>query len=344
MHTLNIPQLKKNLGHIALRHADPCFIWGPPGVGKSEAIEQLAKEHDAVLVDVRLSQYDSVDLRGFPDVDRGTNQTVWHPPATLPFTSNSSFPNDRLIILFFDEANAASAAVSAVAYQIVNDRRCGEHRLKPNVRIIMAGNREGDRGVTNKQPLPLSNRLIHYEVDVNVDAWCEHAQEVGVPPVAIAFFQFRKELLNTFDPSKPEKSFCTPRTAKKAWRYYADDEMPNDVKQAAMAGAVGDGVAMEMWGFVKVWQEVAQLMPRILKEPKTVKIPEKIDMQYAIAVSVSGSMTDKTVGAYYQFLCRMEPEFVVMAWQLAVKRDSTIYKTNEFIDFSKRYKVIFRND
>jgi hypothetical protein len=204
---------------------------------------------------------------------------VWHPPATLPFVGNNSFPDDKLILLFFDEANAPRAPVSAVAYQIVNDRRCGEHELKPNVRMVMAGNREGDRGVTNKQPLPLSNRLIHCEVGRRRDAWCEWAQENGVPPVAIAFFQFRKDLLNTFDPMKPEKTFCTPRTAEKAWRYYADEEMPLDVKQAAMAGAVGDGVAAEMWGFVNVWQEVAQLMPRILKEPTTVKIPEKIDMQ-----------------------------------------------------------------
>lgn len=38
-------------------------------VGKSEGIAQLAAENDAVLCDIRLSQYDSVDLRGFPGVD-----------------------------------------------------------------------------------------------------------------------------------------------------------------------------------------------------------------------------------------------------------------------------------
>src|SRR5207245_1597099 len=113
--------------------------------------------------------------------------------------------------------------------------------------------------------------------------------------------------------------FSTPRTAEKMWRYYADNEMPLDIKQAAMAGVGGDGPAAEAWAFVKSWQQIAALMPRILKEPTKVDVPEEISLQYAVSVAISGSLTIDNCPNYHMFLTRMEPEFVVLAWTMAVK-------------------------
>jgi hypothetical protein len=358
MHAISIPELKTFLEHVAIRSREPVFVWGQPGVGKSQAIEQLVADLHVWpdwllkinprlrklacrgrLVDIRLSQYDSVDLRGFPGVVN--DLTVWHAPSTLPFKGNPNFSEDELTVVFLDEANAASPAVSAVCYQLVNEHRIGEHELMDNVLVIAAGNREGDRGVTNRQPLPLANRFTHIEVGVDVDAWCDHAQQIGLPPVAIAFYQFRKDLLSTFDPSKPDKSFSTPRTAVKAWNYYADDRMPVNVKQAAMAGAIGNGPATEAWAFLDVWKDVLDYMPRILKEPETIELPTEASMTYAITVSISGNMNTENIRAYYKFLTRLTPEFVVLAFQLATKRDKTLYDTPTFTQYARTYKVIF---
>src|SRR5690606_25638380 len=153
------PPVKGMIDHIAIKHPEPLMFWGSMGIGKAEIINQSEAEHGATLVDIRLSQYDSVDLRGIPVPPEERRQTVWHAPSTIPFKGNSRFNEDEgLIFLFLDEVNAASPAVSAVAYQLINDRRVGEHELMNNVRIIAAGNRDQDRGVTNRQPAPLSNR------------------------------------------------------------------------------------------------------------------------------------------------------------------------------------------
>lgn len=339
MHTISINDAITLIEEVAINLHEPVMLWGQPGVGKSEMLQQVAVKHSAELVDVRLSQYDSVDLRGFPGVHEATGLTVWHAPSTLPFIGNPHFLDGHPIILFLDEINAAAPAVSAVAYQLINDRRVGEHKLLDNVVVVAAGNREGDRGVTNRMPLPLANRLTHAEIGVDVDTWCEWAQRKGLPSIGVAFMQFRKPLLSTFDPAKPDKAFATPRTWVKALNYYAS-AMPGHTKQAAMAGAIGDGPAAEFWGFVDVWHKMTPIS-KILADPEGIELPEEASMTYATTVSVSGALTAKTVKPLHKFLVRLSPEFAVLAWQLAVKRDDGLFSTKEFIDFSQRYKVIF---
>jgi MoxR-like ATPase len=66
MQVISIPDFKDVITHVGVRHHEPVMAWGKPGVGKSAAVRQAATDHDAALVDIRLSQYDSVDLRGIP--------------------------------------------------------------------------------------------------------------------------------------------------------------------------------------------------------------------------------------------------------------------------------------
>lgn len=374
MHTLDIPTMKSFVKHVALDIGEPVFVWGGFGIGKSQGIKQAARErgrelfgNDAPLIlykgkaslerararaaagekgvifcDTRLSQYDSVDLRGFPGVDEATGTTVWHPPATLPFEDNNQFDglDDWLIVLFLDEANSASAAVSAVAYQLTNDQCIGEHRLRKNVRIVMAGNRETDKGITNRQPAPLSNRLTHVEAIASAEGLALHAQDRQWPPVFVAFIHFRKELVDTYDPDKPSKTIATPRTWEKAMTYYAA-KLPEDIKLAAMAGAVGDGPSGEFFGFVQSWAKIAALMPKIVADPEKADVPEEPSLRYAVAVACSGSLEPKNASIYNAYLMRMDAEFAILAWQLAIKRDPKLFETKEFVQFSKRYKTVF---
>ena len=355
MFTVTIPELKDFIVHVAIGHRDPVMLWGQPGAGKTDAVMQAATaDHPrpawladrgqpwatkGTICDVRLGQYESVDLRGIPVPDAERGRTVWYAPITLPFVGNPDFPTDRLITLFLDEFNNCHPSVFGVAMQLTNERRIGEHILMDNVVIVCAGNREGDKGVTNRMPTTISNRLTHVEVALDVDAWCHYASG-KVPAVGIAFLQFRKPLLSTFDPAKPDKAFATPRSWFKALAYYGDDTMPAHIKQAAMAGAIGQGPAAEFWGFVDVWQKMTPLS-KILADPSGVALPEEASMRYATTVAVSGAMTKETVKACSTFLNRLDPEFSILAWQLAINRDRTLTATSEFIDFTKKYSHVF---
>jgi replication-associated recombination protein RarA len=60
-------------------HHIPVMLWGPPGVGKSQIVAQIALQHKAPVIDVRLSQMEPSDLRGIPF--RVNELVEWAVPA-----------------------------------------------------------------------------------------------------------------------------------------------------------------------------------------------------------------------------------------------------------------------
>jgi len=344
MQVVNISTMQGMIKHTAIKKRRPVYFHGASGIGKSEGIAQCAADHDAVLIDIRVSQYESVDFRGIPDIQAGT--TVWNMPATLPFKGNAKFQlcdPDKPIFLFFDEVNQGDPSVLSVMYQLINDRRVGEHELMDNVIMICAGNRGQDRGTTNKFPAPLANRMTHAELIPDIKSWTAWASKAGVSPTLIGFLNFRSELLHTFDPAKAETVFATPRT----WNFVNDDfldtDMPDDVRIASIAGSVGEGPATELQGFAKIMDSLVPI-EQIIANPTKVPVSPEMDIQWALATHVSTHMSEETADPLHEFLQRLEPEMVVLAWTLAINRDPMVSNTNAFLyKYAQQYRGLFMN-
>lgn len=333
----------------------PLMIWGAAGAGKSSIVAQRAAARNAILCEIRTSQYDSVDFRGLPSmVDMGNTAwtdmigfpsvhngvTVWNKPSTMPFVGNNAFPDNQEIVLFLDEITSSSTAVFAVLYQLVLDHKIGEHTLKPNVRIIAAGNRDGDKGVTTKMPLPLADRFDHVELGVDPKAVVEHMIEAGVPAVCAAFLAFREPLVHTYDPAKPVKVFATPRSWMAAFKVYASD-VSDRVKRIMMSGQVGEGPALEFWAFVDTVDKVIPISA-IIADPHHAPLPEEASMRYATAVSISGSLDLNNSTPLHTYLCRMDSDFMILAWQMALRRNPALVATKEFMHLATEYREIFK--
>lgn len=370
MQTLTISGFKDAIYYGAILNNEPLMGWGAPGIGKSAALYQLVawlneceievaapakagqnaritkKRPGATLTDVRLSQYDSVDMRGIPDVQN--RATVWNPPATLPFEGNPNFNSDpgHVNLLFLDEFTHGNEAVMAVAYQLVNDGRVGEHKLLSNVRIVAASNREGDKSISRKMPKALGNRFTHVEVILSLDDFCVHAHKSGMHPMGPMFLQFRPALLSTFMVEVKGKqevtqdiAFATPRSWEKALGYYADDRIPHATKVVLMAGAIGNGPAGEFWGFEKAYEQLSTLIPAVLKDPHKAPVPEARDVMFAVTVGLAGNMTKKNADTIHTYYQRLDREFVMLGWIMATKLDDGLQQTNAYLDFAKKYKV-----
>ena len=72
--------------NLPVRVLPSVMLWGAPGVGKSQAIRQLAKEIErgtgkrTVVTDVRLLLFNPIDLRGIPTANEDKTLAVWLKP------------------------------------------------------------------------------------------------------------------------------------------------------------------------------------------------------------------------------------------------------------------------
>ncbi|MCG8081688.1 MAG: MoxR family ATPase [Candidatus Thiodiazotropha taylori] len=261
-------------------HHTPVMLWGPPGVGKSDMVREVAQKHQAPVIDIRLSQMEPSDLRGIPFRTNGSVE--WAIPSLLPNQERHGSQG----ILFLDEITSAPPTVSAAAYQLILDRRLGEYQVPEGWAIFAAGNRQGDRGVTYSMPAPLANRFSHFEVETNLDDWVAWAYRNQIDERIIAFLRFRPELLFDFDPAHNPVAFPSPRSwefAHRALQKFIDHPQ---LLQGALQACVGPAAGVELHAFVSSLDKMPDL-DAILRGEE-VSVPSEIDLQYAVASALVG--------------------------------------------------------
>lgn len=267
---------------ISARHQQhtPVMLWGPPGIGKSQLVQQIGARHRVEVVDIRLSQMEPSDLRGIPF--KSDELVEWAIPAMLPSVER----HGETGILFLDEITSAVPSVSAAAYQLILDRRLGEYRVPDGWAIFSAGNRQGDRGVTYTMPAPLANRFSHYDIEINLDDWASWAYRQRIDERIIGFLRYRPELLFDFDPALNPMAFPSPRSWEFAHRALAKFADLPQLLSGALQACVGQAAGIELHAFVQSLDKLPAL-DAILAGEK-ISPPKEIDLQYALASALVG--------------------------------------------------------
>ena len=258
------------------------MLWGPPGMGKSQAIREIAEgisertKKRVIITDVRLLLFNPIDLRGIPHANEDKTLAVWLKPQIFQMDESDDVVN----VLFLDEISAAPQSVQAAAYQITLDRVVGEHKLPENCIVIAAGNRVTDKSVSYKMPKALANRLLHLEVEESFDSWRDWAVKSGVNDKVIGFLSFRHDYLMGFDSSNDDLAFATPRS----WEMVSNvlNSVCGSVEDAypLIAGLIGTGVAHEF----KTWSRIYNTLPKVedIFSGKNPPLPKSADALYAL--------------------------------------------------------------
>jgi len=311
----------------AMQKKRPIFLWGPPGIGKSDIISQITDSlPNSYLIDIRLSLWEPTDIKGIPYFDSNSGTMVWGAPSELPSEELASQYDN--IVVFFDEMNSAAPAVQAAAYQLILNRRVGQYKLPDNVIIVAAGNREADKGVTYRMPAPLANRFVHLELAVNFDDWFEWAVSNKVNTDVVGYLQFAKQDLYDFDPKSPSRSFATPRSWSFVSELLDEDDTDESTTTDLVAGAVGEGLAVKFMAHRKVAANMpnpSDILAGKVKEIKTQEISAKYSLTVSLcyelkeASDANDKKFDNKVNNFLRFaMDNFETELVVMGIKLAL--------------------------
>lgn len=271
---------------LPLQTMPSVMLWGPPGVGKSQGVRQLAaaieQETDKVvhITDVRLLLFNPIDLRGIPTANADKTLAIWLKPKVFQMDESDDIVN----ILFLDEISAAPQSVQAAAYQITLDRTVGEHKLPDNCVVIAAGNRVTDKSVAFKMPKALANRLCHIEIKSDFNSWKAWAVKRGIHEKVTGFLTFKQTALDQFG-TDDQLAFPTPRS----WEMVSNilSAVSNNVEEVypLIVGCIGAGAAVTFRAWVKIYDQLPS-MDDIFAGREAV-VPSSPDALYAVVAAMA---------------------------------------------------------
>jgi hypothetical protein len=328
----------------------PLFLWGPPGIGKSEVVAGITESLGGLMIDLRLGQMDPTDIRGIPFYNKELNKMDWAPPIELPDPETAAqYP---IVVLFLDEMNSAAPAVQAAAYQLILNRRIGKYFLPDNVVMVAAGNRESDKGVTYRMPTPLANRFVHLEMRVDFPVWQEWAVQNNIHKDVVGYLSFAKQDLYDFDAKSASRSFATPRSWTFVSELLEDEDTDETTLTDLVAGAVGEGLAVKFQAHRKIASKMPKPEEILSGKVKDLQVKEVsamyslvISMCYELKGAIERKVADKEFHAmsdnFFRYMMdNFETELVVMGARIALTTYNLPFqptKLKNFDEFHQRY-------
>lgn len=318
-------QIVRELAEMANRGEPwvPPMIWGPPGVGKSSLVKEVAEELGIGFIDLRLVQIDQVDLRGLPYVfddpeNPGHKKFGFAPPSMLPTKGRG--------ILFLDEFPQAQPPVQNAASELVLDRRIGDYQLPQGWIIIAAGNRRSDRAATQEMPSHLKNRFAHIEIEARFEDWKAWAETAGaVEPRLINYLSQNQTRLNQFNPD------ATASPTSRTWEFASHViKGVKDIRarNALIGGCVGKGSQAEVSAFLADGDDMPTI-DQICKDPENAPVPELVSSQNSVLDNMATTIKPQFAKQAAIYARRFDRDAqMVAAIQMVARKDAAKFEAD----------------
>ena len=230
---MNIGQAKKEIKNAVLAYLSrdesgeysippvrqrPILLMGPPGIGKTQIMEQIAAECDLGLVAYTITHHTRQSAIGLPYIQKKryggrevsvTEYTMSEIIASVYDTMEESGRQEGL--LFIDEINCASETLAPAMLQFLQGKTFGNQKVPRGWIIVAAGNPpEYNRSVREFDVVTL-DRVKVIQVEADYDAWKTYALGVGIHGSILAYLDIHKENFYRMETTVDGKWFVTAR-------------------------------------------------------------------------------------------------------------------------------------
>lgn len=291
---------------------EPVLLLGAPGLGKTSIAQPIADEMNLRLIEIRIAEFDTPDLRGLCRIDEDTNTTrwskaeIWEPAASEP------------CLILLDEISQATPDMLSPLMKILLGLAIGDLKLHPETRIICTGNRVEDRAGCHRLPSALRERAIELTIEANARQWLNWYDESPHRNEAVAaFISENPEALHQWD-GRIEHNQPTPRSWEKVGRIL---EATEDCEM--IAGAIGQDMAEGFLRWHRDWKANALSLAEIIDDPS--KMPTKPLQLGAISEKIGAAIAKKEWDdeTLRQLLEELPASWQVVALRAAAELDST---------------------
>ena len=218
--TLKAYLTKDELGNylIPTVRQRPVLLMGPPGVGKTQIMEQIAAEAGVGLVAYTITHHTRQSAIGLPFIEKHiygdkeysvTEYTMSEILASVYQLMEKTGLKEG--ILFLDEINCVSETLAPMMLQFLQCKTFGNQRLPEGWLIVAAGNPpEYNKSVRDFDVVTL-DRVKRIDVAEDFGVWKEYARRRGLHGAVISYLDIRKEHFYRIETTVDGLQFATAR-------------------------------------------------------------------------------------------------------------------------------------
>ena len=203
---------------IPIEKQRPVFLVGPPGIGKTAIMEQIASELGVGLLSYSMTHHTRQSAIGLPFISHKeydgqeysiTEYTMSEIIASVYELMENSGVKEG--ILFLDEINCVSETLSPLMLQFLQYKVFGKHHVPEGWIVVTAGNPPEYNDSVRVFDVVTMDRLKKIEVEPDLEIWKEYAFRAGVHPSVMTFLDIKKSYFYSVETTIEGKSFVTPR-------------------------------------------------------------------------------------------------------------------------------------
>ena len=196
----------------------PILLMGPPGIGKTQIMEQIARECKIGLVSYTITHHTRQSAIGLPFISEknygGKNYSVTEYTMSEIIASVYDKMEQTGLqegILFIDEINCVSETLAPTMLQFLQCKTFGNQKVPEGWIIVAAGNPpEYNKSVRDFDVVTL-NRIKKIDVEENFDVWKEYAYQAEIHPSIMSYLEMKREHFYRIETTVDGKVFATAR-------------------------------------------------------------------------------------------------------------------------------------
>ena len=196
----------------------PILLMGPPGIGKTQIMEQIAKEMQIGLVSYTITHHTRQSAVGLPFIREKEYGGRTYSVTEYTMSEIIASVYDKIEqtgnqegILFLDEINCVSETLAPAMLQFLQGKTFGTHKLPDGWIIVAAGNPpEYNKSVREFDVVTL-DRLKKIDVEADFPVWKEYAYRQGIHQAVISYLDVRRENFCRIENTVDGKRFATAR-------------------------------------------------------------------------------------------------------------------------------------
>ena len=203
---------------IPIEWQRPIFLMGPPGIGKTAIMEQVASELGVGLVSYSMTHHTRQSALGLPFIEKkvygGTEYSVSEYTMSEIIASVYDMMEQTGVkegILFLDEINCVSETLAPAMLQFLQYKIFGRHRVPDGWIVVTAGNPPEYNNSVREFDIVTWDRLKRVDVEPDYEVWKEYAYKHGIHAAIITFLDIKKSDFYKIETTVDGKTFVTAR-------------------------------------------------------------------------------------------------------------------------------------